>query len=56
MKKIKEEITNSVGTGGYTSSVAPTGPVAGFDPLLKKMVRRKVQPFKTFVKKQNGTH
>jgi hypothetical protein len=54
-KTMNEEITNSVGTGGYTSSAAPTGPVAGFDSILKKMIRRKVQPFKTFVKKQNGT-
>jgi hypothetical protein len=56
MKKIKEEITNSVGTGGYTSSATPTGPVAGFDPILKKMMRRKVQPFKNFLKNKNGTH
>jgi hypothetical protein len=55
MKKIKEEITNSVGTGGFTGSAALTGPVAGYDPLLKKMMRRKVQPFKNFIKSKNGT-
>jgi hypothetical protein len=53
---MNEEITNSVGTGGYTSSAAPTGPVAGYDPLLKKMIRRKVQPFKNFIKSKNGTN
>jgi hypothetical protein len=51
-----EEITNSVGTGGFTSSASPTGPVAGFDPLLGKMVRRKVQTFKNYIKKKDGTH
>jgi hypothetical protein len=51
MKKIKEEITNSVGTGGYTGSAAPSGPVAGFDPILTKMMKRKIKGFKTFIKK-----
>jgi hypothetical protein len=57
MKKIKEEITNSVGTGGYTGSAAPSGPVAGFDPILTKMMKRKIKGFKTFIKKnKNGTN
>ena len=56
-KMMNEEITNSVGTGGYSGSADATGPVAGFDPLLGKMMRRKVQNFKTYIKKKkDGTH
>jgi len=39
--------TNSVGTGGFTSSADPKGPVAGYDPLMdgrSKMMRR-LPPF-----------
>jgi hypothetical protein len=55
-KYMNEEITNSVGTGGYSGTATATGPVAGFDPILGKMVRRKVQTFKTYVKKKDGTN
>jgi hypothetical protein len=30
-----------VGAGGFTGSADPKGPVAGFDPVLGKVVRRK---------------
>jgi hypothetical protein len=53
-KYMNEEITNSVGTGGYSGTSTATGPVAGFDPILGKMARRKVQTFKTYVKKKDG--
>lgn len=53
-KSMNEEITNSVGTGGYNGTATATGPVAGFDPIIGKMVRRKVQTFKTYVKKKDG--
>ena len=36
--------TNSVGTGGFSSSSAATGPVAGYDPVMcggKKKKRKK---------------
>tara|TARA_Y100001963_G_C6450767_1_gene295736 strand:+ start:216 stop:419 length:204 start_codon:yes stop_codon:yes gene_type:complete len=34
--------TMSAGTGGFSGSANPAGPVAGFDPLLaKKKFRRK---------------
>jgi len=37
--------TMSVGTGGFSGSAAATGPVAGFDPLLgKKVKKRKYKP------------
>ena len=37
--------TMSVGNGGFTGSVAPTGPNAGFDPLMSaKVKRRKYKP------------
>ena len=35
--------TNSAGTGGFTGSADPKGPVAGYDPLMdgrSKMMRR----------------
>jgi acetoin utilization deacetylase AcuC-like enzyme len=31
----------SVGAGGYTSSADSTGPVAGFDPVINLVDRRK---------------
>ena len=34
------EVTNSVGTGGYGGSSAAAGPVAGYDPILISLVRR----------------
>ena len=37
--------TMSVGNGGFTGSAAPTGPNAGFDPLMiAKVKRRKYKP------------
>ena len=32
--------TNSAGTGGFTGSATPAGPVAGFDPVLISLIRR----------------
>ena len=35
--------TNSAGTGGFTGSADPKGPVAGYDPLMdgrSKMMRK----------------
>ena len=53
-KMMNEEITNSVGTGGFSGSATATGPVAGFDPLLGKMVRRKIQSFKNYLRKDKN--
>ena len=38
LKVLREEM--SVGAGGYTSSAAAKGPVAGYDPVLGKVDRR----------------
>ena len=35
---IRENMT--VGAGGFTGSSDPKGPTAGFDPVMKQMVRR----------------
>ena len=41
VRTLKEEgPTMSVGAGGYTSSAADTGPVAGYDAVLDKVDRR----------------
>jgi hypothetical protein len=32
--------TNSAGTGGFSGSATPGGPVAGFDPVLISLIRR----------------
>ena len=32
--------TNSAGTGGFSGSSTPAGPVAGFDPVLISLIRR----------------
>jgi hypothetical protein len=37
---LTETPTTSVGTGGYSSSSAAAGPVAGYDPVLISLVRR----------------
>lgn len=34
--KLTEEPTMSAGTGGFSSKAAAEGPVAGYDPALKK--------------------
>ena len=41
-RSLREEAgpTMSVGAGGYTSSAAAKGPVAGYDPVLGKIDRR----------------
>ena len=36
-----DEITMSVGAGGYSAAADPKGPVAGFDPVQGKMQKRK---------------
>ena len=41
VRTLKESPTMSVGAGGYTSSAAAKGPVAGYDPVLGKVDRRK---------------
>ena len=41
VRTLKESPTMSVGAGGYTSSAADTGPVAGFDPVINLVDRRK---------------
>ena len=37
----EEGPTMSVGAGGYTGSADSTGPVAGFDPVINLVDRRK---------------
>ena len=39
LKALREEMT--VGAGGYTGAADPKGPVAGYDPVLGKVDRRK---------------
>ena len=41
VRSLKESPTMSVGAGGYTSSADAKGPVAGYDPVLGKVDRRK---------------
>ena len=41
VRTLKESPTMSVGAGGYTSAADPKGPVAGYDPVLGKVDRRK---------------
>ena len=43
VRSLKEEggPTMSVGAGGYTGAADPKGPVAGYDPVLGKVDRRK---------------
>ena len=38
--RMLNEVTNSVGTGGYGGSATAGGPVAGYDPILISLVRR----------------
>ena len=64
IRMIKEEmVANSPGeSGGFSGSANPKGPVAGFDPVMGKMVRRKKKKYiklpagsrKRWVKKDNG--
>ena len=42
VRTLKEEgPTMSVGAGGYTGAADPKGPVAGFDPVINLVDRRK---------------
>ena len=41
VRTLEESPTMSVGAGGYTSSADAKGPVAGYDPVLGKVDRRK---------------
>jgi len=41
VRYLQEEPTMSVGAGGYTGAAAPQGPVAGYDPVLGIVDRRK---------------
>jgi hypothetical protein len=34
--------TMSAGTGGFTGAADPKGPVAGFDPVMKNKIRRRL--------------
>ncbi len=38
---LQESPTMSAGAGGFTSAAAATGPVAGYDPVLNIIDRRK---------------
>ena len=39
LKALREEM--SVGAGGYTGAADPKGPVAGYDPVMGRVDRRK---------------
>ena len=41
VRTLKESPTMSVGAGGYTSLADAKGPVAGFDPVINLVDRRK---------------
>ena len=41
VRTLKESPTMSVGAGGYTSAADAKGPVAGFDPVINLVDRRK---------------
>lgn len=60
MKTTKENVKKDytlkemsvVGTGGFSGSSPAAGPVAGFDPIMSKMQRRKnLKSFKQYVNK-----
>ena len=38
--KLTEEPTMSAGTGGFSSKAAAGGPVAGYDPVMKKKKKK----------------
>lgn len=47
--------TMSAGTGGFTGSADPKGPVAGFDPIMdgrSKMMRRLPKEYSKLLKKK----
>ena len=39
--KLTEEPTMSAGTGGFSSKAAAEGPVAGYDPAMKKKNKKR---------------
>ena len=41
VRTLKESPTMAVGDGGYTGKADATGPVAGFDPVINLVDRRK---------------
>jgi hypothetical protein len=47
-----------VGSGGFTGTADPKGPVAGFDPVMSKVKKRymkgKRKPWLDYLKSQNG--
>jgi len=46
-----------VGTGGFTSSVSPEGPVAGFDAVMdgrSKIMKRLPKEYSKFLRKRRG--
>ena len=42
----------AVGTGGFTSAAAPEGPVAGYDKVMSKPLKRRLKTVKDL--KKNG--
>lgn len=42
VRSLKEEGGMVVGNGGFTNAADPKGPVAGFDPVLGSVRRKKV--------------
>ena len=61
IRELKEEApTNSSGTGGFSSSSNPKGPVAGYDPVIDKKMEKRKRPRYIWTKgirkrwKQNG--
>lgn len=49
IKAIKEEM--AVGDGGFTGSADPQGPVAGFDPIIPGLRRRRDGNFDRRIRK-----
>ena len=42
----------AVGTGGFTSAASPEGPVAGYDKVMSKPLKRRLKTVKDL--KKNG--
>jgi hypothetical protein len=56
IKNVMEDVGMVVGTGGFTGSADPKGPVAGFDPPIKmdrrnKLMKRLPKEYFKFLKK-----
>jgi hypothetical protein len=44
MKDLKEDgAAVSAGTGGFTNAAPASGPVAGFDPVMKDKIKRTIK-------------